>query len=563
MKKKIMILLLLLLCPILRVSADTINKVDMKVDILEDGTANIEEVWNVKASSGSEWYKQMYNLGDMELTNFKVLMDGEELTYKSYWNVNGSMSEKAGYYGINYVSEGLELCFGKSDYKTHNFTLSYTLSNFVFNTDDSQVVYFTLLPKNNINSFTVEVSSYYEFPDDLDVWGYGYKGYAYVENGKIKMSNEGSLNNEYVVLLAKFPVGTFSTDALVDEYENFDDVYNRAEEGTFDYDYNIKKDFMYYVKYIINFICNTLLTILPIGLVVFALISIYKSGYGYINNKKIDKKNTPMFRDIPCNKDIYYANGLISLNTNIFKYKESNILGAILLKWIREDKIGFRNETKGVFNKETSVIDLTKNPTFDSDTETKLFDMMYQASGDGILESKELEKWCRKHYEKFLSLFTSIANDEVNKLRTEGHIYKRKNKEECKKKNVMDDKLYEDTSRLYGLKLYLDEFSRMDTKEVMEVKLWDEYLMFAYLFGIADKVAKQFKNLYPEVIQEMEAANIDYNTLVFVNNISTSSVHAATSARSAAESYSSGGGGFSSGGGGGGSFGGGGSMGGR
>ena len=67
MKKKIMILLLLLLCPILRVSADTINKVDMKVDILDDGTANIEEVWNVKASSGSEWYKQMYNLGDMEL----------------------------------------------------------------------------------------------------------------------------------------------------------------------------------------------------------------------------------------------------------------------------------------------------------------------------------------------------------------------------------------------------------------------------------------------------------------------------------------------------------------
>ena len=76
-------------------------------------------------------------------------MDGKELTYKRYWNVNDSMSEKAGYYGINYVSEGLELCFGKSDYSTHNFKLSYTLSNFVFNTDDSQVVYFTLLPPAN------------------------------------------------------------------------------------------------------------------------------------------------------------------------------------------------------------------------------------------------------------------------------------------------------------------------------------------------------------------------------------------------------------------------------
>lgn len=570
MKKKIMILLLLLLCPILRVSADTINKVDMKVNILEDGTANIEEVWNVKASSGSEWYKQMYNLGDMELTNFKVLMDGEELTYKSYWNVNGSMSEKAGYYGINYVSEGLELCFGKSDYKTHNFTLSYTLSNFVFNTDDSQVVYFTLLPKSYINSFTVEVSSYYEFPDTLDVWGYGYKGYAYVENGKIKMSNEGRLTNEYVTLLVKFPTDTFKISRRVDGYNTFEDVYNKAEDNTFDYDYNndytVKKDFRYYFNRFLNFLdklMSILLYLLVIPVMIFVFVATFGSKYGYIDNKKIDKKNTPMFRDIPCNKDMYYANGLMSLNTNVFNYKESNILGAILLKWIREDKISFRNETKGVFNKETSVIDLTKNPTFDSDTETKLFDMMYQASGDGILESKELEKWCKKHYEKFFSLFSSIANDEVNKLRTEGHIYKRKNKKECKKKNVMDNKLYEDASHLYGLKLYLDEFSKMDTKEVMEVKLWDEYLMFAYLFGIADKVAKQFKNLYPEIIQEMEAANIDYNTLVFVNNISTSSVHAATSARSAAESYSSGGGGFSSGGGGGGSFGGGGSMGGR
>ena len=130
--------------------------------------------------------------------------------------------------------------------------------------------------------------------------------------------------------------------------------------------------------------------------------------------------------------------------------------------------------------------------------------------------------------------------------------------EECKKKNVMDDKIYNDSVELYGLKKFLSEFSNMKTKEVMEVKLWDEYLMFAYLFGIADKVAKQFKNMYPEVIEQMQSQNFDYDALIFVNNISMRSVSAATSARSAAESYSSGGGGFSSGGGGGGSFGGGG-----
>ena len=125
----------------------------------------------------------------------------------------------------------------------------------------------------------------------------------------------------------------------------------------------------------------------------------------------------------------------------------------------------------------------------------------------------------------------------------------------------MDDKIYEDSKKLYGLKLFLQEFSRIDTKEVLEVHLWDEYLMFAYLFGIADKVAKQLKNMYPEVWEQEQ--RFDYDTIVFVNNISTRTVSAASSARQAAESYSSGGGGFSSGGGGGGSFGGGGSMGGR
>ena len=144
---------------------------------------------------------------------------------------------------------------------------------------------------------------------------------------------------------------------------------------------------------------------------------------------------------------------------------------------------------------------------------------------------------------------------ELEKLKSNNHIHKRTSKEECKRKNVMDDTIYEDRTKLYGLKLYLNEFSSINTKEVMEVQLWDEYLMFAYIFGIADKVAKQLKNLYPEVINNYD---VDFNTLIYINYISTRSVNAANSARAKAESYSSGGGGFSSGGGGGGSFGGGG-----
>lgn len=557
MKKKLLLFMIILFAPIW-VYADHIYNIDMDIYLEEDGTANITEVWDVQADSGSEWYKQLYNLGTEELSNFRVSMDGHDLQYKS-WNVDESLSAKSGYYGINYVSEGLELCFGKGDMNRHKFTLNYTLSNFITNTSDSQVLYQTLFPNVTLDNFTVTVSSFYEFPDTLDVWGYGYQGLAYVEDGKIKMTNDGyTIRNDYVVLLAKFPIATFKTDNYNGDFGSFDDVLNKANEGTFEYDYGTKQSAW---QRILNILSGLIHMIIPLGIIGFAASAAMKSGYGYKDNKTIDKKNVPMFRDIPCNKDIYYANTLIFLNN--FDYKETNIFGAIILKWLRQGKIAFKNETTGIFNKETSMIDLTLNPTFDLPIEQELFDIMYKASEDGYLESRELEKWAKKHYEKFLGIFNRIKDQKLNELKANNHIYHRVNKEECKKKNVMDDMIYKDSQELYGLKKFLKEFSDMQNKEAIEVKLWDEYLMFAYLFGMADKVAKQFKNLYPEIVREMEANNLDYGTFVYINNISTRSVHAASAARQAAESYSSGGGGFSSGGGGGGSFGGGGSMGGR
>ena len=150
----------------------------------------------------------------------------------------------------------------------------------------------------------------------------------------------------------------------------------------------------------------------------------------------------------------------------------------------------------------------------------------------------------------------NAQNNIINpQLKNENHIYMRKTKQECKKKEIMDDTIYNDTIQLYGLKKYLNEFSNMKEKTAIEVHIWDEYLMFAYLFGIADQVAKQFKKLYPEVINEMNNYNLEYNSFIFINSLSRDVVSAA---QSAANSYSAGGGGFSSGGGGDGSFGGGG-----
>ena len=579
MKKiKLVLLLVMFMIPV-SVRADHMYTVDMDIDILKDGTANITEVWDVRATTGTEWYKTMYDLDGSKLSNFVVYMDGNKLQYDSSWNVNGSLSDKAGYYGINYSTDGMELCFGKSDMKRHKFTLKYTLSNYIFNTDDSQVLYWTLMPRVTVNYFSVNVSSYYTFPDNLDVWGYGYKGFAYVKDGKIMMSEDVSLNNDYVVLLAKFPLGTFDTNFRLSKFNTFQDVYNDAQEGSFEYDYD--NDYISDNEYFSNselgfsgWFGTLFPFVLFIGVFFVGIRKATENKYGYSGNKTIDKKEVPMFRDIPCNKDIFYGNILLKLND--FKYNKFNILGAVILKWVKEDRIRFENKEGGIFNKETSVIVLNNTCVFNNRLEKELYETLDIASNNHVLETGELERWAKSNYESFLELFSSIEENEISNLRYKGHIYDRLYRNECKKPYIMDDKIYNDSIELYGLKKYLLEFSKIDTKEVMDVKLWDEYLMFAYLFGIADKVAKQLKNMYPELLEQ---SNVDYETIEFIERISDRSVSKAEnakyvdeqreamreSARRSASSYSSGGGGFSRGGGGSGSRGGGsrGSMGGR
>ena len=358
-KKLFILLTFIFVLGFSNVKANTIYGIDVDVYVDENANANITETWHVKGTDGTEWFHVLRDIGESKISNFTVSMDGNPLTYKN-WNIHESLQQKAGYYGINYPTNGdIELCFGKTDYNEHTFTVKYDVSNFVFNTSDAQVIYWTFFPKFqqvDWQKFSVNIKSFYEFPDTLDVWGYGNKGYAYVENGKISLSTEeeSDMNDKYVVALVKFPQGTFKTDYTPSRFRTWNDVYSAAEEGTFDYDYgNGSKKLTWWQK-LLNFISGF---IFFIPMILIGIISAYftsRTGYGYKGNKTIDKKNVPNFRDIPCKKDIYYANALLFLNN--FEYKETNILGAIILKWVKQEKVGFIKQDVGIFKKNKVVL---------------------------------------------------------------------------------------------------------------------------------------------------------------------------------------------------------------
>lgn len=121
-----------------------------------------------------------------------------------------------------------------------------------------------------------------------------------------------------------------------------------------------------------------------------------------------------------------------------------------------------------------------------------------------------------------------------------------------KKANVLTQKGVNSKEKWKGLKKYMEDFSLLNEKEVPAIEVWEHYLVYATAFGIADKVLKQLKTIYPN-IDELDAINTStYMYFMYHSDFQTSFSNSISSSISSSYTSASGGGGGFSGGGGGG-----------
>lgn len=113
--------------------------------------------------------------------------------------------------------------------------------------------------------------------------------------------------------------------------------------------------------------------------------------------------------------------------------------------------------------------------------------------------------------------------------------------------------------RLKASKKFLSDFGTFDIKELPEITLWERYMVYATLFGIASKVSKSMNVKIQEIsdyenIQTFHTNYYDFQMCNIINSSISSAVSMATHtamevAASSMSSSSGSGGGFSSGGG--------------
>lgn len=562
--------------------ADQIYSIDIDIKIDQNGLGQVNEIWhtNEDTMDASEKYKVISDLGQIKIKNFKVETDDNSWQEISPWDINRSFDEKAYKYGMVEDDDRVELCWGISDFGENTYKLSYEIDPLVVGLNDYDMVNFRFIKENlepRPDKITIKITGPNPFDEEVLMWAFGFEGEIHNEDGAIIARSDGDV--DYGQVMLRFAKGTFATSYNIDEdfqyfaqmaQENSD--YGSAddaiidEENDFDYDYEYEDSSNFSP---ISFFLNGVLSFIGpiIGFIFFAIaiksLSGGSTGDYKITNKKLLKKASKFkeeyYRDIPYDgpiEDTY----LISQNASGLNINYENYITAFLLKWIYENAISLGEEEEKVlfFNSKSSYITINHRPEYMNEVEEGFFEILQRSeeyTDDGKIKQKHIEKFIKKNEDFMEDYFESFSENSLEKLARGGYLDNDRKKTftgKYKNKITITDSginLYENFIKF---KNYLEDYSLIAERNLDEVKLWDDFMIYAAIYGISKKVYSNFTDIYPEY------ENMSAFDFYMLSNITSYSSSIASSAANNLSSFEQGGfGGSSSFGGGSGGFGGG------
>lgn len=543
------------------VYANSMQSLDFHVKLQTDGSGIVTENRKMDLNEDTEIYIVMDNLGGSDISDFKVSDFGQRLAFEPNWDIHASRAEKAGKYGIVTTDKGYELCWGIGEYGKHEYAVTYTISGMVRQLKDGQAMNWQFFSgEGNINPSTMTLTVEGPAPmtaDNTKIWGFGFNGEIHFENGLVKGASAESLSDRnYVTLLMQFMESPFqpvmSLNKTLAEQESLakeGSSYSQEEKPTSLTD----RLFAPFISFLV------FMSFLISGTGMFLRQKAVRLAKPLMKAKDRRKLNKDQyFREIP------YTEGPMTdvarLLNDIDRGKIENYFHAYLLKWLKEGHLDHLTEEKGfIIKKNESTLQLNRGPVEGEDFESRLWNMMQSAAGeDNRLEEKEFTKWAKKHYKKIDDLSTDMVNDSEFVMIRKGYLTQK----EITVFKIFTSVILSSTDQgdelsnhLVQFENYLKDFSLVAERSAVEVRLWDELLIWASLYGIAKEVAEQFEKLYPEYVQESQFHYGDIYAMTIFTNSFASGYHSGQSAasRGAGGGTSIGGGGGSFGGGGGGS----------
>ena len=495
-------------------SRPRLNNLDIRVVLSKNGDARITETRKMEIDSeGTECYIGLANMGESQVKDLTV-SDGTGIQYMNVdWDVDQTRTWKTNKCGILTTRRGYELCWGLGAEGARTYITSYTITGLVRGYPDADAIRHVFLdtsvsPKPEYAKITITTADF-------------------VAETTKAMSSEAGL-----YLMVQFPKGMF--EPTIWEDDTFENKKNEAFEGS-DYVGGDDEEEMTWFEWVIFILVYVGFSIVPVVCFIWHLFNVWRA------RRKVNK-DLMWYRDIPMNGNLQEANNVL----NAYKYLHTdynNLMSACILKLIQLGAITIetRRNMKGEMEPNFVIHQLK-----DLDNQPVLMSMIFKifkkaAGSDKVLEAQELKQYMKSTCNQ------SITDSFINTLHTKTSISEYKDCED-------------EVRKLFGLRKFLKEFTLLDERGVGEVTLWKDYMIYATLFGIADRVIKEMKKVNPEYFNMDQVAGqmADNMTLPLIYSTLHRSTSSAVAAKAAREHRSSGGGGHSSWGGGGGGFSGGG-----
>ena len=538
---KICLLLGLLISATSVFSRPSLNNLDIKVVLSKNGDARITETREMYIDDeGTECYIGLANMGESLVKDLTVSDETGTRFINVDWDVDETRDWKTYKCGIVTTNRGYEVCWGLGEEGERTYITSYTITGLVRGYPDADAIRHVFLdtsvsPKPEHAKITIMTadSTMVIDPDSCGIWGFRFEGNLWFENGTIVAETTEPMSSEAgLFIMVQFPKGMF--EPTIWENDTFENKKGEAFEGS-DYGSSDDDEEMTLFEWIIFILVYGGSALIAVGGFMWHIITVWRA-------RRRVNKNLMWYRDIPLNGDLQEANNIL----NAYKYMHTdynNLMSACILKLIQLGAITIetRRNMKGEMEPNFVIHqlkDLDNQPVL----MRKIFKIFKKAAGsDTVLEPKELKQYMKSTCNQ------SITDSFINTLHTKTSISKYKDREE-------------DVRQLFGLRKFLKEFTLLDERGVDEAKLWKDYMVYATLFGIADRVIKEMKKVNPEYFNMDQVANqmADNMTLPLIYSTLHHSTSSAVAAKAAREHRSSGGGGHSSWGGGGGGFSGGG-----
>ena len=516
--KRLILSVLAVLAGTLSVYAQSIRDLDIRVEVAQDGSARITQVWDVTVVSGTEWYIPVENLGKMTIKDLSVSENGQPFVSEGRrWDVDRSLEEKAGRCGILEKRNGVELCWGPGSYGPHVWTASFTATGLVQSFEEADGFLFQFVnpglvaPPQHVKVTIVNATGGPQWTyDNTRVWGYGsYGDIDVLDDGTIVYESSEPFSSESsVIALVRYDKGLLSPTESRDA--TFEELKEDAMKGS---SYGKKDPAENFFLWLFGLLTGGGLIAIFRALVLQAL------GYKYKKSMYGKTKITEWWREAPMDGNLFASSYVLDKGWRFAGPGSSNnLIGALFLRWILDGKVKVQVDPSN-----SKRVNLAFDPacTFDDDVEEALYRMALEASGGNLLlEKGEFEKWSEKHYKQFLA-WPDRAKARGKSFMNAKHYFLRG--------ETTNEDGAREASHVVEFKNFLNDFTLSKERGATEVGLWKDYLVFAQLFGIADKVAQQFQKLYPKEFQEVtQAVGVDPNVMMRTIRLNDSMVTSAT-----------------------------------